>query len=305
VTTRPATLTSVPPGEHAPAAQFDCMHPEQSQSEQLAASVTQCPGLGAPVSAPPTSMTHTWPAVHIAAPHATDDESEVGVGHCGDPLEPFEQAKSPVAQRTKTNRARKETSTRRTSKVQRAIAPIVNVRVRTRCGNRVARYNRDEPMTETHSKHGGARVRFPPPLVFVALMGVGAVIQRWVHALRIPLAPWPRAICGGVIAIAGVSLLFAARMWFTRTKQDPAPWKPSPELIVRGIYRRMRNPMYVGMTLFQIGLGITLDDGWIAAFAPIGLTIVHFVAVLPEERYLAEKFGESYLNYKSSVRRYL
>jgi protein-S-isoprenylcysteine O-methyltransferase Ste14 len=40
-------------------------------------------------------------------------------------------------------------------------------------------------------------------------------------------------------------------------------------------------------------------------FVPLALLAVHFVAVLPEERYLAEKFGEPYLEYKSRVRRYL
>ena len=39
--------------------------------------------------------------------------------------------------------------------------------------------------------------------------------------------------------------------------------------------------------------------------APLALALVHFIAVRPEEAYLAEKFGDSYLRYKASVRRYL
>jgi len=39
--------------------------------------------------------------------------------------------------------------------------------------------------------------------------------------------------------------------------------------------------------------------------APLALLIVHVTAVLPEEAYLGERFGESYLRYKESVRRYL
>ena len=39
--------------------------------------------------------------------------------------------------------------------------------------------------------------------------------------------------------------------------------------------------------------------------APLALTLVHFIAVRLEEAYLAEKFGDSYLRYKASVRRYL
>jgi protein-S-isoprenylcysteine O-methyltransferase Ste14 len=160
-------------------------------------------------------------------------------------------------------------------------------------------------VTEAQSKHGGARVRLPPPLVFSGLIGVGVVVQLWVWPLSLPLAFWPRVIGGGALALAGLLVGIPAIVWFRRTGQDPAPWKPSPELIVRGIYRYTRNPMYVGMTLLQLGIGGLAGNPWILALAPVALILVHFAAVRPEERYLTEKFGESYLRYKKSVRRYV
>jgi protein-S-isoprenylcysteine O-methyltransferase Ste14 len=54
-----------------------------------------------------------------------------------------------------------------------------------------------------------------------------------------------------------------------------------------------------------LGLGVALDNLWISFFALPALAIVHFMAVLPEERYLSEKFGESYAQYLGKVRRYL
>jgi protein-S-isoprenylcysteine O-methyltransferase Ste14 len=160
-------------------------------------------------------------------------------------------------------------------------------------------------MTSTQSKYGGARVPFPPPPVFLTLAGVGATIQRWLWPISSAVAYWPRTIGGSAAAILGLSLLIAATIWLTRTGQDPAPWKPTPTLVVYGIYRRTRNPMYVGMTFAQLGLGLVFDNLWIAAVAPLALAVVHFLAVLPEERYLEEKFGESYRRYKADVRRYL
>lgn len=160
-------------------------------------------------------------------------------------------------------------------------------------------------MTSAQSEHGGAKVRFPPPLVFLGLIGVGVALQRWIWPLTLPLALWPRVIAGGSVALGGVLMVLAARVWFKRTGQDPRPWRPSPELLVKGIYRYTRNPMYVGVTLFQLGLGIALGNGWIAALAPIAIGIVHFLAVRPEEAYLTEKFGESYVRYRVAVRRYL
>jgi protein-S-isoprenylcysteine O-methyltransferase Ste14 len=74
---------------------------------------------------------------------------------------------------------------------------------------------------------------------------------------------------------------------------------------LEGPYRFTRNPMYAGVTLFQLGLGLALNNVWIALFAPLSLLTVHFIAVLPEEKYLTEKFGANYKAYLRTVRRYL
>ncbi len=160
-------------------------------------------------------------------------------------------------------------------------------------------------MTETSSTERGANVRFPPPLVFVIFAILGVVLHYYVMA-----APWPFdrvfSTVGGmlIILIAG-GFIGSARTLFVRSGQHPAPWKPSPKLIVNGLYRFTRNPMYVGLTLVQIGLGVTVGNLWICVLALLSLLTVHFIAVLPEERYLTEKFGDSYTSYVTRVRRYL
>jgi protein-S-isoprenylcysteine O-methyltransferase Ste14 len=150
----------------------------------------------------------------------------------------------------------------------------------------------------------GARVRFPPPLVFLLAILSGVGLGR-VRAAEVPIDPPIRIALGLVVLAMGVALIAAARVHFARTGQAPAPWKPSPELILEGPFRFTRNPMYVGLTLVTIGLGDALDDLWISAAAPLALLAVHFIAVLPEERYLSEKFGARYDDYVRRVRRYL
>jgi protein-S-isoprenylcysteine O-methyltransferase Ste14 len=59
------------------------------------------------------------------------------------------------------------------------------------------------------------------------------------------------------------------------------------------------------MAMIQAGIGVALDNLWIVVLALASLAVVHYTAVVPEERYLSEKFGESYRNYLKSVRRYL
>jgi protein-S-isoprenylcysteine O-methyltransferase Ste14 len=160
-------------------------------------------------------------------------------------------------------------------------------------------------VTSAQSRYGGAKVRFPPPLVFLVLIALGVILQRTIRPVEVPLGFGLRVVAGSLLAFWGVVMVSLARKWFTRTGQNPAPWKPSPELIVKGIYRYTRNPMYVGVTLFQFGLGIALGNAWVALLASAGLVFIHFFAVRPEEAYLAEKFGESYRSYRATVRRYL
>jgi protein-S-isoprenylcysteine O-methyltransferase Ste14 len=154
------------------------------------------------------------------------------------------------------------------------------------------------------SRFGGANVRFPPPLVFFVLIGAGMFLERRVP-LTLPLELWPRVIAGAVVAIAGLLMIVSARVAFIQTGQTPTPWTPSPKLIVTGIYGLTRNPMDVGISFFMLGLGVASANGWLVIFAAVALLIVHFIAVLPEETYLADKFGKSYLRYKATVRRYL
>jgi len=151
----------------------------------------------------------------------------------------------------------------------------------------------------------GARVRFPPPLVFLGAIVLGVIVQRKAVPLSLVFARGLRLAAAVLIVACGVSLVASARILFKRTGQNPIPWKPTPELISQGPYRFTRNPMYVGVTLFVIGLGLAVNNLWISLFAAPALLVVHFIAVLPEERYLAAKFGESYRSFLAQVRRYL
>ena len=160
-------------------------------------------------------------------------------------------------------------------------------------------------MTHSDSAERGAHVRFPPPLVFLGGILLGVACQYLLVPAPVPVGRAMSAGGGLVILIVGLGLVASARVLFSRTGQSPLPWTPSPSLIWKGPYRHTRNPMYVGVTLVELGLGVAVNNLWIALFAIPALAIVHVIAVLPEERYLSEKFGESYKRYLAQVRRYL
>jgi protein-S-isoprenylcysteine O-methyltransferase Ste14 len=90
-----------------------------------------------------------------------------------------------------------------------------------------------------------------------------------------------------------------------RTQQDPDPRTPTPELIVGGPYRFSRNPIYLGMTLLQAGIGLALGNLWIVLLLAPVLFVLQRAVIEPEETYLARRFGEAYAGYRARVRRWL
>ena len=163
-------------------------------------------------------------------------------------------------------------------------------------------------MTQSNSADRGANVRYPPPTVYVAFILLGWGLS-YAAALRVPgpqpVTRYASLATGLSVLLVGLWLIADAIKLFRRTGQEAAPWKPSPELVLHGSYRFTRNPMYLGLTCIQAGLGLAVNNLWITVLAPFSLLAVHFLAVVPEEKYLTEKFGDSYRNYLIKVRRYL
>jgi protein-S-isoprenylcysteine O-methyltransferase Ste14 len=153
--------------------------------------------------------------------------------------------------------------------------------------------------------HDGAAVRIPPPLLYLGAVVIGGLLHVLVFPLPIDLPTGLRIAVAAVAALIGLMLGAGALGLFRRTGQDPKPWESTPEIISTGIYRYTRNPMYVGMALLQLSIGIGWGNGWIVALLPPVLVLIYATAIRHEEAYLERKFGEVYLAYKRSVRRWV
>ena len=111
--------------------------------------------------------------------------------------------------------------------------------------------------------------------------------------------------------VLGVSLLILnlgfglpALRGMLQAKTSPNPNRPTTSLVLSGVYRLTRNPMYVGLTLVFAGLLIYFQVSWGLLFVPLAVWLITNWVIVPEEKYLGEKFGEEYLQYKSKVRRW-
>ena len=157
----------------------------------------------------------------------------------------------------------------------------------------------------TAGDRDGASVKIPPPVVYLAAVIVGGLVDRYLLSEPLGLPVAVRFGAAAVATASGIGVMAAAIGLFRRTGQDPKPWESTPEIISTGVYRFTRNPMYVGMALLQAGIGLALASAWIIALIPAVLVVVYTTAVRHEEAYLEEKFGTAYLSYKSSVRRWI
>ena len=150
-----------------------------------------------------------------------------------------------------------------------------------------------------------AAVRIPPPLVYMAALVGGYLLQQYALPLPLGLPDNVRRLAAVGAILCGVAMMLVAVALFRRTEQDPKPWTTTPAVISKGAYRITRNPMYLGMALIQGGIGLALENGWILLLLPLVLVLIYLTAVRHEETYLERKFGEAYLEYKKSVRRWI
>jgi protein-S-isoprenylcysteine O-methyltransferase Ste14 len=108
----------------------------------------------------------------------------------------------------------------------------------------------------------------------------------------------------GLIGL-GFLLAFNSIARFIRAKTGVVPFSESTTLITEGFYKYTRNPMYVGMNSFLLGLILILKNPLNIIFLIIFFFVVRNMFVLKEEVQMEETFGENYLTYKRKVRRWL
>jgi protein-S-isoprenylcysteine O-methyltransferase Ste14 len=159
---------------------------------------------------------------------------------------------------------------------------------------------------ETDSEHAAA-VKYPPPILPIVTIVAGHLLGRILPLFPDSALPTPeRYWIGGLIAAAAVLVLVVLPFrQFQQSGQDPKPWTPTPEIVVAGVFRFTRNPMYLGMIVFCLGFAIILSDVWILILTPVCGWLIYHTAIRHEEVYLEEKFGDAYRAYKATVRRWI
>ncbi len=147
--------------------------------------------------------------------------------------------------------------------------------------------------------------KIPPPvymLIFAVLM--------YYLAKYLPIAQFIDAPINKLAYVfAGAALLldFSALFLFFRSKTTPNPIKPenANKIVTSGMYRYTRNPMYLGLFFWLVAWAIHLAVVSPFLLLPVFIWVLNTMQIAPEEQALEKKFGDSYLDYKQRVRRWI
>ena len=112
-------------------------------------------------------------------------------------------------------------------------------------------------------------------------------------------------VVGIVIDVIGLLVMFAGAGLFLRRRTAILPSEPASVLVTSGILAWTRNPMYLGMAVFYVGLAVLLDSLAALVLLPLVLAVVQTQVIAWEEAYLERAFGDEYVAYKGRVRRWL
>ena len=153
----------------------------------------------------------------------------------------------------------------------------------------------------TSADNSGVVVR--PPLLYGAAFVV-VLVLRWLWPMPIfgyAAGLWP----GLALALVGVGVAIWGRRAMVVAGTNIDPLLPTTAIVTSGPFQFSRNPLYAALTVLYLGLTLAVNTWWgIVLLVPL-LVIMHRGVVLREERYLEQKFGETYRQYRSKVRRYL
>jgi protein-S-isoprenylcysteine O-methyltransferase Ste14 len=124
-----------------------------------------------------------------------------------------------------------------------------------------------------------------------------ASIDPWREA-----GSWPGAL---VMLVGVVLLLWCVRDFYVSGKGTLAPWDPPKKLVVVGLYRHVRNPMYVSVVTLIMGWSLLFTSPILICYA-VSLAIGFHIRVLRyEEPWLNSQFGSEWQQYNARVNRWL
>ncbi len=142
----------------------------------------------------------------------------------------------------------------------------------------------------------------------LAFMALPAVVGGFCPWLLLGIDRWRirGTILGWPVFFIGLSLLlWCVRDFYVVGKGTLAPWDPPKKLVIVGLYRFMRNPMYVGVLGCVAGWSLISGSPVLATYVCFLAVCFHLRIILYEEPTLSRKFSNDWMQYRTQVNRWI
>ena len=143
-----------------------------------------------------------------------------------------------------------------------------------------------------------------PPVWLAAFIAI-AWAQSTYYPMGLSFGPVWADLLGGILVGGGLLLMLLAVVEFYRHKTTVVPRRESSAFVQSGIYRRTRNPIYLGDALVLAGLILAWDVLPALVLVPVFMALIARRYIAGEEAGLEAKFGAEFTEWKRKVRRWL
>ena len=136
---------------------------------------------------------------------------------------------------------------------------------------------------------------------------VAGLVPWWITGYRLPelgsTLSWARVLVGSALVGSGLAVLVTAFVRFvSEGRGTPAPVAPTAHLVVGGMYRYVRNPMYVAVIAIVLGQVLIFWSLGLLLYAAVLWSMMAAFVRWYEEPVLQAQYGASYERYRQSVR---
>lgn len=142
-------------------------------------------------------------------------------------------------------------------------------------------------------------------LAFLILPGVFAGVIPWIIAASDPWRGARHPVALALLGAGAAIVLWCVRDFLVIGRGTLAPWDPPKKLVVEGLYRFVRNPMYVGVIATILGAGFFAGSPLTILYGALVAVTFHVRVLNYEEPVLAAQFGPEWTAYAKAVRRWL
>jgi protein-S-isoprenylcysteine O-methyltransferase Ste14 len=145
--------------------------------------------------------------------------------------------------------------------------------------------------------------KIPPPILVLILVSSNYFSSKKIDLIHLP----NQDLISIIILLIGILILINPIFKFIKSKTtiDPIKFKKVNKLIISGIYKYSRNPMYLGLLMIVISTSIFFLNIFSITTPLLFYCWINRFQIKREEIFLTEKFGEEYMSYKIKTRRWI